>query len=215
MAAPATALRKLSWICEAVYEPDFCGPAKKTPEALKTFDHKESSTQAAIYQWADITNDPETLIIAFRGTSDKKDVATDVDNDIVKAWLDADVEAHKGFVSAAELVYDAFDEFVPPDTSQIWVTGHSFGGAAAHVYARHLLAAPEHPNLKVTLVTFGSPETFSESEETTENLKKHTDRLYVHLGVDSARALAPLRPQLRSAHHSSSCTVAAPGGVFF
>ena len=158
-----------------VYHADFRGPREEVPEAFKTFDHKETSTQAAIYQWADITNDPETLIIAFRGTSDEKDVYTDLNNDIVQAWRGADVEAHQGFVWAAGLVYAWAAEFVPPGTSHIYVTGHSLGGAAAHVYARHLLAA--HPNLKVTLVTFGSPETFSQCDKTVENLKKHTDRL--------------------------------------
>ena len=167
MAAPAKALRKLSWICEAVYYDDFRGPTKQTPEAFATFDHVETSTQAAIYQWADITNDPETLVVAFRGTSDEKDVATDLDNNIVQAWPGADVEAHQGFVDTAGLVYAWAAEFVPPGTSHIYVTGHSLGGAAAHIHARHLLAA--HPNLKVTLVTFGSPETFSKTEYTTVN----------------------------------------------
>ena len=85
MAAPATALRNLSWICEAVYENDFCHPEKKTPEYYKKLDDEASSTQAAIYQWADVTNDPKTLIIAFRGTSDLTDMATDLDSHIVEA----------------------------------------------------------------------------------------------------------------------------------
>ena len=174
-AAPATALRNLSWICEAVYEKTFCHPAKKTPEAFKILDDEESSTQAAIYQWVDVTNDPKTLIIAFRGTSDLTDVATDLDSHIVEAWPDADVYAHRGFSERAKRVYEAFGEYVHPGTVQVWLTGHSLGGAAAHIYARRLLA--EHPNLKVTLVTFGSPETFSQCDKTVENLKKHTDRL--------------------------------------
>ena len=142
-----------------------------------------------------VTNDPNTLIVAVRGTSDRTDVRVDLDHEILKAWDEADVDAHKGFTDSAKLVYDAFEEHVPPGTPEIWITGHSLGGAVAHVYARHLLAAPEHPNLKVTLVTFGSPETFSQNEETTKNLQKreHIDRLYADLEVDSDRAHAPPR----------------------
>jgi len=189
MAAPTTALRNLSYLCEAVYYDDYVGPAKKIPKPIKYVDDKKTSTQAAIYRFASpspVTKDPKTLIIAVRGTSDKTDVKVDLDHEIAKAWDGADVDAHKGFLESAKLIYDAFEEFVPPGTPEIWITGHSLGGAVAHVYARHLLAAPEHPNLKVTLVTFGSPETFSESEETTENLKKHTDRLH-HMRVVNDR----------------------------
>ena len=209
MAAPTTALRNLSYLCEAVYYDDYVGPAKKTPKPIKYFDDKKTSTQAAIYRFASpspVTKDPKTLIIAVRGTSDKTDVKVDLDHEIAKAWDGADVDAHKGFLESAKLIYDAFEEFVPPGTPEIWITGHSLGGAVAHVYARHLLAAPEHPNLKVTLVTFGSPETFSESEETTENLKKHTDRLYADLGFDSDRAHAPPRACSSARHFASdSC----------
>jgi hypothetical protein len=183
MAAPTTALRNLAWLCEAVYYDDFVGPLKRTPKPIKILNDEKTSTQAAIYRFASpspVTNDPNTLIVAVRGTSDRTDVGVDLDHEIVKAWDEADVDAHKGFADSAKLVYAAFEEHVPPGTPEIWITGHSLGGAVAHVYARHLLAAPEHPKLKVTLVTFGSPETFSQNEETTKNLQKreHTDRLH-------------------------------------
>jgi len=181
-------LRNLSLLCEAVYYDDFCDPAKRVPAPIEIYDHEETSTQAAIYRFTEVTNCPKTLIIAFRGTESRQDWMTNMSSDNGPAWTGSDVHAHQGFSEAAERVYQEFAEHVPPGTAQVWLTGHSLGGAMAHVYARRLLADPEHPDLKVRLCTFGSPECFSAHPKTQANLKQHTERLYVVFEVDSDRA---------------------------
>lgn len=193
-------LRKLSLLCEAVYYDDFCDPAKRVPPPIEIFDHEETSTQAAIYRYTEVTNCPNTLIIAFRGTESKQDWVTNMTSDKGPAWPGSDVHAHKGFSESAGRVYEEFAEHVPPGTEQVWLTGHSLGGAMAHVYARRLLADPAHPELKVRLCTFGSPECFCETDEMAGKLLKHTDRLH-HMRVVNDRDAVVRTPMPGLAHY--------------
>jgi len=193
-------LRNLSLLCEAVYYDDFCDPAKRVPAPIEIYDHEETSTQAAIYRFTEVTNCPKTLIIAFRGTESRQDWMTNMSSDNGPAWTGSDVHAHQGFSEAAERVYQEFAEHVPPGTAQVWLTGHSLGGAMAHVYARRLLADPEHPDLKVRLCTFGSPECFSAHPKTQANLKQHTERLH-HMRVVNDRDAVVRTPMPGLCHH--------------
>ncbi|TAF34524.1 MAG: lipase family protein [Cytophagales bacterium] len=120
--------------------------------------------------------DNEKIIIAFRGTeiSDFRDIATDVDRDLVlwdkpqyvpwgaHLWQPlGDVRTHEGFSSALNLIWTTLLSQIEECRMQakgkerpIWLCGHSLGGALAH------LAAAELWTLKVPLqgiYSFGQP----------------------------------------------------------
>lgn len=198
-------LRNLSFLCEAVYYDSFMDPIGRVPEPIDIIDHEESSTQAAVYDWPKVTGSktPRTLIIAFRGTESLQDWKTNSTVVCGPAWPGGDVEAHQGFADSAGRCYDKFSKHVPPGTPHVWLTGHSLGGAMAHVYARRLLADPDHPEIKVTLVTFGSPECFSRTDETEERLDRHAGRIHMARVVND-RDMVVRAPMPGLCHHKDA-----------
>jgi len=119
--------------------------------AVDFFDIEEGGTQAFL------ALKPQSLaVLAFRGTEkDKHDIITDLD---ARFYKTADGQAHKGFAKAFESIEDALREAITklreaePET-QLFITGHSLGGAVATA-ATHVL---EKEFLISACYTFGSP----------------------------------------------------------
>ena len=103
-----------------------------------------------------ITN-AKGVILAFRGTQQWKDLATDL-------WSvtttdhegSSSRQIHKGFCAAYDAVRPKIrQEIKNRAPSRVFVTGHSLGGALATLAAIHI--AQEFSPLPVTMYNFGSP----------------------------------------------------------
>jgi triacylglycerol lipase len=109
----------------------------------------------------------EYLVIIFRGTKGYADLKTDMKATLVPFHKFGHV--HKGFLAQLDSVWDQISSFVEKETKeknkvkQLWVTGHSLGGAVA------LLAAMRFADSELLLYrnnyifghiyTFGQPRT--------------------------------------------------------
>ena len=101
-----------------------------------------------------VVTDRTTTILAFRGTSDARDWMTDTDTR--KLLFDGIGQTHAGFGHAWRSLEHSIFEAIPKSTEQLWVTGHSLGGALATIAAKAIdPTVPVH-----CVVTFGSPRVF-------------------------------------------------------
>lgn len=92
------------------------------------------------------THDGKMLIVAFRGTSSRRDWETNL-----HAGLPED-DIHAGFHAGVNEVWSAIVAAVKEaGNRKIWITGHSLGGALAVIAASKLIAPFEG------VVTFGQP----------------------------------------------------------
>lgn len=97
---------------------------------------------------------PAHFVLAFRGTELSE--PSDIKSDLIAGKYNAEVEGkvHRGFREECNKVsseiFEAIKNITPE--SELYITGHSLGGAMATIYASRL--QDYHP---VTLVTFGSP----------------------------------------------------------
>jgi len=110
--------------------------------------------------------DHDKIVIVFRGNDDIKDWLANF-TAITEAGPFADSNAHKGFQDVLEPAAKELNQILhrfSAETKKIWITGHSFGGALASLYAG-MLISNDHPVYGV--YTFGSPragdETFVKS----------------------------------------------------
>ena len=105
-----------------------------------------------------IASDHQSVVVAFRGTEDLADVLTDI-----KTFSSSRTSErqHGGF-------YDGVDDIYPKlvaemnrhgvNNKQLWVTGHSLGGALAIVFAQR---AASEDNIRARGIrTFGQPLVF-------------------------------------------------------
>ena len=93
------------------------------------------------------------LIIAFRGSSDAHDWAWNAR--VIPKWSDRlECFVHRGFLAGAEAIWPQILGLVSGWNGNIYVTGHSKGGAEATLIAAFLCAAWRPP---AGLVTFGAP----------------------------------------------------------
>lgn len=135
-------------------------------QSLKGTKHFAIGTTQAFF-----LHDPhkKQAVIAFRGT--QATVTQDVlaDLDISAHDIGRGVMVHSGFYSAlhertdvvrnknaSQLLLDRLDEL--PEGTQLFVTGHSLGGALATLFTYEVLESPgAHPYRLTGLYTFGSP----------------------------------------------------------
>lgn len=119
------------------------------------YSDKESDLQVGIY----INKDKNRLIISFRGTESLKDITTDLK--VTKIKYDENIRVHRGFYEQLfrSKIYDEFYEQLKELSNQygydIYVTGHSLGGALSSLFTYRL--ASEYPNLIINNITFASP----------------------------------------------------------
>jgi triacylglycerol lipase len=110
--------------------------------------------------------DHDNIVIVFRGNDDIKDWLANF-TAITEAGPFVDSNAHKGFQDALEPAAQELNQTLNKfgaETKKIWITGHSFGGALASLYAGMLIS---NDHRVYGVYTFGSPragdETFVES----------------------------------------------------
>lgn len=120
-------------------------------DLLITLNDEKTDTQGAVL----IDRAAQKIFIVFRGTSSKQDMLTDIDFIQDKTKIkDEDCRIHNGFLSAYDsiklklccLPFEKWDDY------QIFICGHSLGGALATVCAAYLPTTSP-----IFLITFGSP----------------------------------------------------------
>ena len=150
----------LAHCAQAIYKPD-----TECTEAIATIDSELvknirffNSTQTGTEGF--IAGDDEKIIIAFRGTSAKKDWLTDAAT-IQKSWSSITNigKVHSGFFASLNSVWSTVMEHLKQlqtDKQPVWITGHSLGGAlAALAYATLRLQEPQYE--LAGAYTFGQP----------------------------------------------------------
>jgi hypothetical protein len=100
---------------------------------------------------ADVVSDGDAAVVAFRGTDDIRDWLANLNVDRVD-WFGGNV--HRGFHLAEESLAGRVLERLPENTTPLWITGHSLGGALATLFAFRLQRAGHNV---CGLYTFGSP----------------------------------------------------------
>tara|TARA_Y100000590_G_C15449968_1_gene912309 strand:- start:60 stop:830 length:771 start_codon:yes stop_codon:yes gene_type:complete len=97
------------------------------------------------------------LVITCRGTepTEMNDIMADLE--VFKSDSVTGTKIHQGFKEEVDKIYDVVEELVElnGEMKNIWVTGHSLGGAMATILAQRLEFADGYD--VHTLYTFGSP----------------------------------------------------------
>ena len=152
---------QLSKISELAYHPPkIVGNIFKTIGFLKIKFLSKKTTQAYILTAENYT------IISFRGTEVYKkrnagleqmlyDLTTDADSIFTKSY-DGKGLIHKGFNKSLNNIWDELFQYISSQSNNhnIWITGHSLGGALATISADRL----QKKGIKVQgIYTFGSP----------------------------------------------------------
>ncbi|MEM7590803.1 MAG: lipase family protein [Cyanobacteria bacterium P01_A01_bin.83] len=126
----------------------------KLADNIRYFESRNTGTEGFI------GGDDEKIIMAFRGTSDKKDWLTDAAT-IQKSWSSVTNigKVHSGFFQSLISVWSVVIEHLKElqtDNQPVWITGHSLGGAlAALAYATLRLQEPRYD--LAGAYTFGQP----------------------------------------------------------
>ncbi|WP_386688973.1 lipase family protein [Lonepinella sp. MS14437] len=126
------------------------GAGIKYPDLAGYVDDKDASATALFYC------DEKRAVIAIRGTYEGQDVAIDLDAKQVKPESNIKGELHSGFSQqATKIIEDPFfrDFIVKVANKELYVTGHSLGGAVATILSAYLY----ENGLKPLLYTYGSP----------------------------------------------------------
>lgn len=119
-----------------------------------------TSTQAKLVT-SDATGE---AVIVFQETQDIQDWLINFDSILESAAFpgaDDSIKLHSGFREAvldnnvAERLDDALMALDPSGTGSVKITGHSLGGACAHILGAYLAA--KHSDLSVQVTTFGQP----------------------------------------------------------
>ncbi|XP_057489576.1 uncharacterized protein LOC130775479 [Actinidia eriantha] len=196
-------------------------------EKLCFLDNPSTDTQVAI--WRDSVR--KRLVVAFRGTEQTrwKDLRTDlmlVPAGLNPERIDGDfkqeVQVHSGFLSAYDsvrtrilsiikLAVDYLDDGAEPlHKWQVYVTGHSLGGALATLLALELSSSQlaKRGVVSVTMYNFGSPRVGNKKFAELYNEKvKDSWRVVNH------RDIIPTVPRLMGYCHVAQPVYLAPGDL--
>ncbi|XGW25347.1 hypothetical protein V3C99_006628 [Haemonchus contortus] len=114
-----------------------------------------------------VIHDDGAIAISFRGTEERSQLIAEADQSLFDrqiSWI-AGGKVSKYFFDAFNYLWDAgmgsdFDELRSMyPTYEIWVTGHSLGGALASLAASYIIDVEQVPAATIKLVTFGQPRT--------------------------------------------------------
>lgn len=134
--------------------------------ALTTYvDYSSTGTQAMIVY----SQEKRVAAVVFRGTEvfSLDDWTTNLNIDLVRTnvpVIPSDVELHEGYLDSifATGLVDVFEKNLISLTNDpsmnvdhIYVTGHSMGGALAHIFGSYMAAT--YSDLKFRVITFGQP----------------------------------------------------------
>ncbi len=149
----------LAVVSDAAYRDDAGLIAGLEAQGLAQLDLTGSGTgtyaagSAAFDAWTTVADGRNAAVIAFRGTDDFDFSASGLTayaaSDDAAYWLDT-----AGYYDQLAAGVDAFDAAVAAlGLDQVYVTGHSLGGAAAQAY---MAAHPDTADTAYTAVVFGS-----------------------------------------------------------
>lgn len=125
-----------------------------------TFDHVEHNENTGATGGIKIDTDG-SLIIAFRGTDDIRDLVYNMMRWRTRLFhtfdheIPSNVEVHSGFLKQTVSIMSKIIGHVDIPPSMCYITGHSLGGAMALIASAHLAVLWPHCVIKVT--TFGCP----------------------------------------------------------
>jgi len=121
-------------------------------ELIKTFNSKETDTQAFLAESAD-----GYAVLAFRGTEISKREDMKIDIEAMKVSV-LDGRVHSGFRIAYESVAKEIEASVLKlQDTPLYITGHSLGAALATVATQRLEHNPRIREIIAACYTFGSP----------------------------------------------------------
>ena len=121
-------------------------------ELIKTFNSKETDTQAFLAESAD-----GYAVLAFRGTEISKREDMKIDIEAMKVSV-LDGRVHSGFRIAYESVAKEIEASVLKlQDTPLYITGHSLGAALATVATQRLEHNPRIMEIIAACYTFGSP----------------------------------------------------------
>ncbi len=171
---PADAITNPKYKLELFIEADFSTHAMiVTPKQHDEIVSSPSSSSLKSTDTTTTTTTRKTCIVVYRGSDDINDWLVDLNIELEKSkFINApdDVMVHRGFQNAlfgqniTGIVEDKVLELCGGGESsngageaeaEVIVTGHSLGGANAHITGAFL--ANKYPNMKITVINFGCP----------------------------------------------------------
>lgn len=133
-----------------------------------------------------VTKRPGLTVVAFRGT---KEISNWAANLLACPDILQTGERHTGFSEALNRIWTDLLKFIPyQENDQLWITGHSLGGAMAVLAVDNLLKLDVSPE-RLCLYTFGQPRVG------TKSFQKRFDSIMKHAyGVVRANDIVPTVP---------------------
>jgi triacylglycerol lipase len=120
-------------------------------QKLRFIENKKTDTQALVI------SDDKKVIVAFRGTTSRKDWQTNINYTLIQPD-DMFGQVHEGFYNSLQSVWaevvEVIEDFKKGDYKSLWFTGHSLGGALANLAVAALIQE-DYP--VYGLYTFGQP----------------------------------------------------------
>ena len=114
------------------------------------------------------------IIVVFEGTNDLSSLGTDLDVGESSFMHLFGTQVHKGYYTEAQMAYARLVPYLSKE-KQIIVTGHSLGGAVAHLLAALLYKE----GYSVRLFTFGEPPVGN--EDFVQSIKGLDHQRYTHI----------------------------------
>ncbi|KNC82711.1 hypothetical protein SARC_05012 [Sphaeroforma arctica JP610] len=106
--------------------------------------------------------------LVFRGTHEGNDVGVILDHELAQFKTDkATLMAHRGIAGKLDQIWGRIEaelKQLPKSIKQLYITGHSLGGAYALLCGARILMSKQHllpPGVSVKVVTFGAPLVFA------------------------------------------------------
>lgn len=176
---------------------------------IRSFDDKDADKELVYGIGVNRTN--KRVVIAFRGTNTKKDILVDLDNRRYSVEENGiEYEVHNGFrnylkektdietegghlVSKFKVITDELEKIMDKDCEgfDIYVTGHSLGGALSVYYGFKLAESNKFP--LVNVVSFASPYVGTESFQDAFRALERDNRLR-HIRISNDNDCIPANP---------------------
>jgi len=173
-----------------------------TEYALTHVSSPETDTQGYI------AVDDKDLFIVFRGSTNLDDWLTNLDTDFVMCGAKLNLEQHEGFYTAYKSVKEQISSVVKDNLDKnIYITGHSLGGALANLCAVDL-----HLNEGIVIegmYSFGSPRVYSERSAAYIN---QLMRPLLHRVVNNNDVVAHVPPEFADYSHNGILTYIEESG---